>query len=210
MKKNAEDKTTRDNLIREAKKEFMLRGYMKASLRNICKNAGVTTGALYFFFDNKEALFSAIVDTPVKILQAEIERHFEKEKKGSCDRNPAGEMLDQEAAERIIHFLFTYYDEFILILEKSQGTEYEHIVDRLVAMVDQQNRRIAGDYSRAMGIEAASDFMIHWISHNQIQSFMHIFTHAGSEEEALKHMKEMTAYLRGGWFSVINGKRGKK
>ena len=210
MKRNAEDKTTRDNLIREAKKEFMLRGYMKASLRNICKNAGVTTGALYFFFENKEALFSEIVDTPAKILQAEIEKHFENEEKGFGERTGAGEMLDQEAAERIIHFLFAYYDEFILILEKSQGTEYEHIVDRLVTMVDQQNRKIAGDYSRAAGTEAPSDFMIHWVSHNQVQAFMHIFTHAGSEEEAMKHTKEMTAYLRGGWFSVVNGKRGKE
>ncbi len=31
----------------------MLQGYDKASLRQICAHAGVTTGALYFFFDNK-------------------------------------------------------------------------------------------------------------------------------------------------------------
>ena len=37
---------------------------MKASLRNICKEAGVTTGALYFFFKDKEDLFAALVEKP--------------------------------------------------------------------------------------------------------------------------------------------------
>ena len=45
-----ENKETRQHLLECAKREFLEKGYMKASLRNICKEAGVTTGALYFFF----------------------------------------------------------------------------------------------------------------------------------------------------------------
>ena len=44
-----ENKETRQHLLECAKREFLEKGYMKASLRNICKEAGVTTGALYFF-----------------------------------------------------------------------------------------------------------------------------------------------------------------
>ena len=40
-----------------AKEEFMEKGYNKASLRSICSKAGITTGALYFFFENKEDLY---------------------------------------------------------------------------------------------------------------------------------------------------------
>ena len=50
----AQDKATKEKLLESAKKEFLEKGYMKASLRTICKNAGVTTGALYFFFQGKE------------------------------------------------------------------------------------------------------------------------------------------------------------
>ncbi|MBR4097117.1 MAG: TetR/AcrR family transcriptional regulator, partial [Oscillospiraceae bacterium] len=49
----AHDKETREKLIESAKAEFMDKGYNKASLRTICANAGVTTGALYFFFEDK-------------------------------------------------------------------------------------------------------------------------------------------------------------
>ncbi len=41
-------------LLKSAEQEFALQGYDKASLRQICAHAGVTTGALYF--DNKETL----------------------------------------------------------------------------------------------------------------------------------------------------------
>lgn len=49
-----EEKETKERLLISAKKEFVEKGYLQASLRNICKNAGVTTGALYFFFQDKE------------------------------------------------------------------------------------------------------------------------------------------------------------
>ena len=41
-------------IIRAGKQEFLKYGYKGASLRNICKQAGVTTGAFYFQFENKE------------------------------------------------------------------------------------------------------------------------------------------------------------
>lgn len=62
---------TREKLLESAMAEFSENGYMKASLRKICADAGVTTGALYFFFKNKNDLFKAIVDEPLKrALQA--------------------------------------------------------------------------------------------------------------------------------------------
>ena len=58
MIKNENDYEKRRLLIEAAKKEFLEKGYNKASLRTICNKAGMTTGALYFFFDNKEDLYS--------------------------------------------------------------------------------------------------------------------------------------------------------
>ena len=54
-------KQTEQKLIESGKAEFLEKGYAKANLRDICKVAGVTTGAFYFSFENKEALLSAIL-----------------------------------------------------------------------------------------------------------------------------------------------------
>ena len=45
-----QDQQTRQRLLRCAKAEFLSRGFEHASLRRICESAGVTTGAVYFFF----------------------------------------------------------------------------------------------------------------------------------------------------------------
>ena len=45
-----------------ALEEFSDKGFLGASLRQIVKNAGVTTGAFYGYFSSKEALFASIVE----------------------------------------------------------------------------------------------------------------------------------------------------
>ena len=49
-KKIQHDSETRKELLKCAKEEFMDKGFMGASLRNICQKAGVTTGAFIFLF----------------------------------------------------------------------------------------------------------------------------------------------------------------
>ena len=53
---------TLENIQRAALDEFLDKGFLGASLRQIVKNAGVTTGAFYGYFSSKEALFASIVE----------------------------------------------------------------------------------------------------------------------------------------------------
>ena len=41
-----DERETKEKLLQSAKAEFIVKGYQGASLRTICKNSGVTTGAL--------------------------------------------------------------------------------------------------------------------------------------------------------------------
>ena len=62
MMEDESRKQTEQKLIESGKAEFLKKGYAKANLRDLCKTAGVTTGAFYFSFANKEALLAAILD----------------------------------------------------------------------------------------------------------------------------------------------------
>ena len=54
----SEEEQTTLHLIRSAAmQEFLKKGFKSASLRNIVKIAGVTTGAFYGYYDSKEDLF---------------------------------------------------------------------------------------------------------------------------------------------------------
>lgn len=56
-----DQENTIEKIKQTALDEFFMHGYNKASLRMICSRAGVTTGAMYFYFKNKEALFREIL-----------------------------------------------------------------------------------------------------------------------------------------------------
>ncbi len=50
---------TLEKIQEAALAEFLDKGFQGASLRQIVKNAGVTTGAFYGYFSSKEALFAS-------------------------------------------------------------------------------------------------------------------------------------------------------
>ena len=71
------DKSIDPRLLSAAKDEFLKKGFEKASLTDICKAAGVTTGALYKRYSGKEDLFSALVSDTVQDMTdyvSQIER----------------------------------------------------------------------------------------------------------------------------------------
>ena len=136
----AHDKETREKLIESAKAEFMEKGYNKASLRTICANAGVTTGALYFFFEDKADLFRAIVGKPVDELFSIMQSHFDEDDEIIMSPDyDADEDDHSEIAQVLIHHIYSNYDAAILLLTKSQGSEYENIIDRIVDMTENKS-----------------------------------------------------------------------
>lgn len=69
-KKGADPEITRKNIISAATEEFYEHGYEKASLRQICARAGVTTGAIYCFFKNKEDLLSNVMEPIFQVVNS--------------------------------------------------------------------------------------------------------------------------------------------
>ena len=72
-------KETMEKIKQAALEEFYEKGYAKASLRTICSRAGVTTGAMYFSFENKEALFRAILEPLVQSYEDILARCMQME-----------------------------------------------------------------------------------------------------------------------------------
>ncbi|MGW0736629.1 ScbR family autoregulator-binding transcription factor [Streptomyces sp. NPDC002851] len=59
--KQARALQTREHILRAAAGAFDELGYKGASMREIMRRAGVTLGAVYFHFENKEALARAVI-----------------------------------------------------------------------------------------------------------------------------------------------------
>lgn len=195
-----EDKETRKKLLDSAKQEFLEKGYMKASLRTICKNAGVTTGALYFFFQDKEDLLKQLVDEPLKGLILRIQSHFSEEMDiPSAVVSVQEDSVDIRAAKEIVHFMYQNYEIFQILLTKSQGSIYGDITSRFADGIEEHYNRLVEQMSEKFGIRKPDHYMIHWLSHIQIDAFVHLLIHERDEERALRNIEEIVVYLLSGW-----------
>ncbi|MBR5753707.1 MAG: TetR/AcrR family transcriptional regulator, partial [Clostridia bacterium] len=93
------------------REQFLKYGYEKASLRQICAGAGVSTGALYNTFKNKEALFDALVRPTV----AELDRIL------TLDA-PNNEAL---LYDELFELLLEHRDGARLLVTRADGSRYE-------------------------------------------------------------------------------------
>lgn len=55
------DHSLDDGIIQAAYSEFLAYGFQKASLHKIAEKAGVTTGAIYTRYKNKDVLFASLL-----------------------------------------------------------------------------------------------------------------------------------------------------
>lgn len=203
-----EDKETREKLLDSAKQEFLEKGYMKASLRTICKNAGVTTGALYFFFQDKEDLLKQLVEEPLKGLISRVESHFSEEMgMESAVISIYDDSSDIRAAKEIVHFMYQHYDIFQILLTKSQGSAYEDIVSKFADGIEEHYDALIEKMAESFGIRKPDHYMIHWLSHIQIDAFIHLLTHEQDEEKAARQIEEIVVYLLSGWNGLFSPKR---
>lgn len=200
------ERETKERLLISARAEFLEKGYQKASLRSICKNAGVTTGALYFFFQDKEDLFSNIVQPTIDRIQTIASKHVSQELMLLQNILIADEDNvhdDYDASEQILHMLYQNYDICQLILEKSQGSKYENIIDEFVDIFEEGQRALAMEQAKLYNVKPPEDYIIHWVVHIEMDAYVHLLLHEKDEKKALQYMGKILQYLQYGWEALF-------
>ena len=119
------DKSIDPRILKSAKEEFLKNGFEKASLKIICANADVTTGALYKRYKGKEELFGAVVQPTLDDLNVILESKRIENRGHLTDEDliQAWDM-DEESMLWWFDFLYQRKDGFMLLLSCSEGTKY--------------------------------------------------------------------------------------
>lgn len=156
-------------IIQVGLKEFLDKGYEKASIRQIVKKAGTTIGNFYNYFKNKEALFDEIVGEEYNLFIYFINNHDKVERPDYLwnEKDPAiwrivlGKLIDQ----MIPHF----GDGLLLILNSSQGTKYESSKQHLIDIVKNHfiehleklnNHDISYDFAEIIAIQLVEGLVV--------------------------------------------------
>ena len=201
MVKNENDYEKRKLLIEAAKKEFLEKGYNKASLRNICAKAGMTTGALYFFFSNKEDLYESIVNPPIEELKRMIIEHYKEDSEFLANQNSLdmGNIDHSDIAEMIVKHIYKNYDSFILLLSGSKEDALDKEIDEFVELIEKSTVLMVKDSK----YYTYDPFMTHWMAHTTVDSVAHVIKHEKDESIAQKRIQSIMNYLVIGWIKLV-------
>lgn len=212
------DTETKKKLLCCAKQEFLEKGYAKASLRSICRAAGVTTGALYFFFQDKDDLFCTIVSDVVTQVKSLILAHCEYEKRaiqgresgdeglddaGSDDTEPCGTEREMDLARALVHEFYQSREEMLLVLNGAQGSSMENVLDDIITLIEVHCQLIMEAMCRKAGKPPVDRLLIHWVAHTQVDVFVYMVEHIEDREQALAFADKAMRFLLGGAYTMM-------
>ena len=121
------DRSIDPRILNSAKKVFLTHGFQNASLKEICEDAGITTGALYKRYKGKEALFRAVVEDTVAALDDFVEQRSAANVSALSDDSLVKAWdMDEKNTLEYFQFFYEHHDGFILLLKCAEGTAYSN------------------------------------------------------------------------------------
>ena len=206
MSTKAED--TEKNILNTARKHFLKDGFSGASLRNIVKDAGLTTGAFYKYYPTKEALFDALTDPYIEHIYQIYDRVVEDFEKLSA-KEQTSNMSDTsgDGMDQMIDYIYEHYDNFRLLLKCGDSGKFETFIHN---MVDREMRSSL-EYVKKMkedGIEIpiVGESLMHMIYTGFFSSIFQIIEHDIDKETAKRNVHKLREFNTGGWDRFWNVK----
>lgn len=199
------ESSTLQNILQAAKSEFLQKGFQSASLRNIVKIAGVTTGAFYGYFSGKEALFAAIVEEhAVNIMNifmsaqedfANLPKEIQAQHMGVESRSSMNSIID---------YIYDHFDEFKLLICKSEGTSYENFVHNMVEIeVEETLEFIELLREQGKNVPHMEKAVCHMIVSGMFNGMFQLIEHDMKRENARKYVGELQDFYIAGWSKIL-------
>lgn len=194
--------TTINNILNSAKAEFLQKGFKDASLRNIAKQAGVTTGAIYGYFKDKDEIFVTLVKDVlngffdlIKEVEEE-ERNLIKEGMGF----PSQIFSAKNSHLRYLKYLYDNYDICKLVIMCSAGSSVENFMDQFM----EKSLQELNEFIQSLKINSNIDeFTIHIIVEFYIKSITEFIKHDVPYETAVKQFENINTFFFSGWKELV-------
>ncbi len=173
-------------------------------MRNIAEYAGYTTGMLYGRFSDKGELFNAII----KDVADDFLSFFVKAQNDFASLSPEEQHKNMRGyvdkkVEEMLGTVYDNFDVFKLIICKSNGSEYEKFVDKLVEIETDNTTRFINELNAA-GIkskEVRAD-LTHMLATAMFNGMFEVVEHDFTREDAVQYIKELQYFFNAGWDSL--------
>jgi transcriptional regulator, tetR family len=191
---------TREKILHMARREFFDKGFANANVRAIAELAGVTTGALYHFFKNKDDLFDVLVGNVFdEFLNLIMHTNVLKTKEIGMKTDELSVITEVSQVRflRMVDFFYDNWDAMKLIICCSKGSSYEHIFDKAIELVENETIRLLK--LDDITISRRRHFFVHVMVSAHFENLKEIFYHDLKKKEAVEYVLDFNAYHCAGW-----------
>ncbi|MGP1576208.1 MAG: TetR/AcrR family transcriptional regulator [Treponema sp.] len=197
---NKESLNTKAKILLAAKQEFFEKGFSSANVRSIAEKAGLTTGALYNLFKNKNTIFDALVKNVFDAFM-ELIRHTPSPDKSSYNMKTS-DLSTIMAVSRVrflgmVDFFFENWDAMNLIICRSRGSSYEHSIDNAIEFIETET--LCWLQYDGIKITRRIRFFIHVMVSSHFENLKEIFYHNLTKQEAIEYVLDFNIYHCAGW-----------
>ncbi len=190
------DHSLDDGIVRAAYAEFLACGFEKASLHKIAEKAGVTTGAIYTRYKNKDALFTSLLqDFLGKLNDYFIPAAAEYEKARQTGTTQAL-LAAIDLEERTYFRLLTeHYNDCTLFFSRSDGSSVEGMLHALMQRKTEQTIEFFRQaYGKAPNAEA-----IRLLISSQFWYFRQLLDAHLAEADMFACLRALLDFFNAGW-----------
>ena len=200
-----ENGTTLENIHRAAKEEFLEKGYKDASLRNIVKSVGITTGAFYGYYKSKEELFEAIVGEHYKYIRNRfIKAQQEFAELPAAQQPEVMSDISGICMYDILYYAYEHLEECKLILCCSEGTKFAGLIDEMVE-IEVEGTHAYQEVLRQLGRPSPQidPSLEHILITGMFHTFFELIIHEMPLKDAENYVREMRAFYTAGWMKIM-------
>lgn len=197
--------TTLERIHQAAKGEFLEKGYKDASLRNIVRSVGMTTGAFYGYYKSKEELFEALVGEHYEYLLACFRKA--QEEFAGLPHVQQPEVMDDISGMcmfEMLHYAYEHLEECKLILCCSEGTKFSGLIDEMVeieAEATHSYQKVLEELGRPS--PKIDPTLEHILITGMFHTFFELVIHEMPLDAAENYVKEMRAFYTAGWMKIM-------
>ena len=194
-----------EKILKAAVKEFMEYGFENASMRRIANEVGLTVGALYRHFPNKEEIFAVLVEPTISELMAKYQAFVEQgyEVMKCCDIQQLWNDSESET-KWLMCFIYDHFEAFKLLICRSQGTRFQRFVHD---MAELEERSTLDYFERLkqynMTVNELSKQEFHMLVTANVSALFETVIHDFSREEAMHYAETLDAFFSAGWKKIL-------
>ncbi len=194
----------RNAIVESARKEFMKRGFRKASMRAIAFDADVTLSNIYNYFPDKDALFCEIFAEILENLRLG-QKFIETVEKGPEHHDMEYHM---RLMDKPIQYVYAHRDMFDLLLYHSEGSSLSDLPEEVTRWFARIMQLSVEAVREKYGIQAErpSEYLTHYIGAMWVHFIMDSVRYKLPVDKALESGRQIMSFVIHGWSGMLGAK----